>query len=146
MWRKFGFWSIVIVVIFCQGCGRAKKPLGTIRGHVTFQHRPVTENAYVIFSNAETKVAMTAALSPDGAYEVKTYQGRGLPPGNYRVAIVPRQEYPIDQPLAIMPPKGAKPSPLKTVIPTRYHNAATSRLTVAVAAGENPPFDFDLTP
>jgi hypothetical protein len=146
MWRKWVFLLLAIAVFSGGGCGRSKPPLGTIHGHVTLRHHPLSENAYVMLSNPESGVAMTAMLAADGSYEVKTYQGRGLPPGRYLVTIVPRQNLPVDQPLTIMPPSGTKPPPLQTMIPARYYKASTSGLSINVSTGENPPFDFELSP
>jgi hypothetical protein len=146
MWRKIGFLLIASGVIIGQGCGKPAAPRGIVRGHITFKQKPLMEYARVIFSNPEAGVTITASLASDGAYEIKTNKGSGLPPGNYQVAVIPRQIIPADQPMLITPAAGAASQPIKTVIPVRYHNVTTSKLTATVAVGENAPFDFDLLP
>jgi hypothetical protein len=128
------------------GCAEKPPALGVVRGRVTLHAKPVT-GATVLFENVETGIAMNAPLNLDGRYEVKTYQGAGLPPGKYTVAVMPggvmRPEE--EGPLA----GDAKAERAKlpvTPVPEKYHKAATSGLTVEVKEGENPPFDFTLTP
>jgi hypothetical protein len=147
MWRKIAFLLVISGVIFGQGCGKADAPRGIVRGHVTFQQKPLTESANVVFSNVETGIAMMTPLASDGSYEVKTNKGNGLPPGDYQVAITPLPVASADQPEFFTPSAAdTKPQPIKTAIPARYQKAATSKLTATVKVGDNPPFDFDLSP
>jgi hypothetical protein len=147
MWRKIGFLLMIFGLVFGQGCGKAVPPQGIVRGRVTFQQKPLTESANVVFSNVETGMEMMAPLASDGSYEVKTNKGNGLPPGNYQVTLTPMPNAPADQP-EFFTPSGAdtKSQPIKTVIPARYQKAATSKLTATVNVGDNSPFNFDLSP
>jgi hypothetical protein len=81
-----------------------------------------------------------ASLRPDGAYEVATAKGAGLPMGTYRVAITPPR---VDMPLG---PMTALPKPQSYPnIPPKYHDPSTSGLTVTIKAGDNH-FDVDMKP
>lgn len=135
--------SAVLLLVVSSGCkdGPARGP---VRGRVTLGDEPV-KGATIVFENAAQGVTVTAVLNDDGTYEVKTYQGDGLPEGSYSVAVIPgRMLQSADEiPLAGKNPEKAipkNPSP----IPPRYHKSATSGLTADVKAGSNPAFDFRL--
>lgn len=138
--------ALLACLLTIAGCADKPPALGVVRGRVTLDGKAVT-GATVFFQNTETGVAMNAPLDSDGRYEVKSYQGAGLPPGKYMVAVMPggvmRPEE--DGPLA----GDAKAERAKlpvTPVPEKYHTGTTSGLTVEVKEGENPPFDFTLTP
>jgi len=136
--------SLVVVL----GCAEPASVRGVVRGRVSLDSKAVT-GATVFFENTETGVARNAQLERDGRYEVKNHQGAGLPPGTYRVAVLPG---------GVMTPEEADNTPLAgeakaerakqpvTPVPEKYHKTETSGLTVEVKAGDNPPFDFTLTP
>ncbi len=108
--------------------------------------KPVT-GASVFIENAETGVAMNAPLTLDGQYEVKTYQGAGLPPGLYRVAVTPGGVMKPEESLVLAgDAKAARAKLPVTPVPEKYHKTASSGLTIEVKEGDNPPFDFILTP
>jgi hypothetical protein len=97
-----------------------------VSGKVTFRGTPVKAGV-VRFSNPQAGVDTTAQLQPDGAYQVVTAHGRGLPAGTYQVAIMPPE---------IELPKGpltqVAPPPTSADIPAKYRLPATSGLTVTV--------------
>jgi hypothetical protein len=135
------FVSLALVV----GCGAKGSARGTVKGRVTLGDKPVT-GATVFIENPEFGVAVNAPLDADGRYEVKSYQGDGLPVGSYKVAVLPGgvmqpgEELPTADKAKFVRPK------LTVIIPEKYHKTATSQLTIDVREGENPPFDFKLTP
>jgi len=133
-----------LAALCLPGCGGPETaPRGTVAGKVTLGGKPVTRGA-VVFENPETGVAVMAALGPDGTYEVKTYEGAGLPVGHYRVAVTPQAPAATDEnPLA---GAGALEPPQPVEIPARYHDAADSPLEIDVDEGKNRPFDFELEP
>jgi len=140
---KRTFSTAFLLCLVLSGCkdGPARGP---VRGRVTLGDEPV-KGATIVFENAAQGVTLTAVLNDDGTYEVKTYQGDGLPEGSYSVAVIPgRMLQSADEiPLAGKNPEKAipkNPSP----IPLRYHKAATSGLAAEVKAGSNPAFDFRL--
>jgi hypothetical protein len=123
------------------GCSSKTPPLGKVAGMVTFKGHPLTEGS-IVFSDAAQGLAIVSDLDGEGRFVFEVARGRGLPPGNYRVAI--------------MPPGRAKPS-LEFVapsvqrtrlsfpnIPAKYLNEATSGLIAVVQSGENPEFRFEL--
>ena len=127
------------------GCGSKGPARGTVKGRVTLGDKPVA-GATVFFENAEAGVGLNAPLDATGHYEVKTYQGAGLPAGSYKVAVLPGgvMEPGEELPLADKA-KSTRPK-LTVTVPERYHKTATSKLGVEVKEGDNPPFDFALTP
>jgi hypothetical protein len=135
------------LALVAAGCDGQKPPArGTVRGRVTLGAKPVT-GATVLFTNAETGIAMNAPLDRDGRYEVKSHLGAGLPPGRYVVAVTPGGVMTPDEegPLA-GDAKAARAKLPATPVPDKYHKAETSGLTVEVKEGDNSPFNFALTP
>jgi len=144
------FWRVIwllVLAVATGGCGRRNHQVRVpVHGRVTLQGKPVTAGT-ILFENAAAGVALMAPLEPDGSYSVKTYEGEGLPPGNYRVAVSPQRiATPNDRRLLVGPaPTSAAPA-VSVVIPARYHDAVSSGLKAVVALGEDAPFDFDLAP
>lgn len=117
----------------------SRDPRGRIVGKVTFQGHAVSEG-YVVFSNNDKGVHMTAELKPDGTYEMTMPKLGGLPVGTYQIRVRPP-----DPPL---PPFGSTAIPkVKECpdIPHRYREDATSGLTATVKQGENS-FDIAMKP
>ena len=127
------------------GCGAKGPARGAVKGRVTMDGKPVT-GATVLIENPEFGVAVNAPLDADGRYEVKSYQGDGLPVGSYKVAVLPGgvmqpgEELPTADKAKFVRPK------LTVIIPEKYHKTATSQLAIDVKEGETLPFDFKLTP
>jgi hypothetical protein len=132
------FLPILLAALVSAGCGRGPV-LGRVSGKVTFQGQPVPEGI-VLFRNKEKAVYMTANLKPDGTYEVRRAEGKGLPPGGYEVMIQPPME---DAPMgpALEPPK-LKPYPN---IPAKYRSYESSGLTLTVKEGDNV-LDVEMRP
>lgn len=125
-------------LLLVAGCGAP--PVGTVQGKVTRNGAPVGAGS-IIFQNADGTVSMSANLNPDGTYVVESIDRAGLPPGDYKVAVSPSKIGSGEVVLAVAPgqtPAGPPP------IPAKYHSVETSGLSAKVAAGENPPFNFDL--
>jgi hypothetical protein len=136
---------LLVGLALAGGCGSKGSARGVVKGRVTIGDKPVT-GATVLFENAETGVGVNAQLDAEGKYEVKTYQGDGLPVGSYKVAVLPGgvMDPGEESPMANKA-KSTRPK-LTVIIPEPYHKTATSKLAVEVREGENPPFDFKLTP
>jgi hypothetical protein len=110
---------------------------------VTLDDKPVT-GAMVLFENKEQGVAIQAPLDGDGRYQVKTYEGEGLPLGSYKVAVTPGRIMQPGEELPLAGKANYPPPPPPAEIPERYRSVATSGLTIEVRQGDKPSFDFDL--
>ena len=112
------------------GCGPSAS-VGQISGKVTCDGQPVGEGL-VSFHNPDTGAAAQAELESDGTFQVSNTEG-GLPPGDYRVTIMP--------PTVQLPDTAETEGGLgfKDVvnIPQKYRSAKTSSLTAAVELGRN---------
>jgi len=141
--RRWQWFALLLLTVGVTGCS-AGPARGKVAGKVTFRKEPISDST-ILFENQEAGIGVTAPLAADGSYEVKNYQGAGLPPGTYKVAISPGgiMKSGNEVPLAGKEPPRKKST---SKIPARYHQTATSKLVVEVKAGNNPPFDFDLTP
>jgi len=133
---------IVVGLLFLVGCTPPPAPRGTVKGKVTLDSQPIT-GATIMFENREIGVARTYSLDEDGSFEIKSYDGEGLPVGKYQVAIIPGSTMKSDEiPLAGKPiPKKPPPS---TKIALKYHNVDTSELSADVKEGQNTPLEFKL--
>ena len=142
--RAVFFPALAAGLLLTAGCS-GPAPRGPVRGRVTVGANPVTAGT-IIFENKAAGVAVTCPLNEDGTYEFKTHEGRGLPVGAYDVAITPGGVM-TGADDVLVPGKPPPPPPRVSAvkIPSRYHTTATSRLHVEVKAGDNPPFDFDLS-
>ncbi|HTN76823.1 MAG TPA: hypothetical protein VL096_16305 [Pirellulaceae bacterium] len=127
----------MLVIGSLSGCGA---PVGKVQGKVTRNGAPLTEGA-VIFQNADVSISVSANLQPDGSYVVETANRKGLPPGDYKVAVMVSRIGSGETPLAVAPGQAPPPKP---TIPEKYQSVETSGLTASVKAGDNSPFNFDL--
>jgi hypothetical protein len=124
------------------GCGK-KADYGSVAGRVTFKGQPVTEGI-VVFSSVDPpdlNVSQTARIHSDGTYSVKMSDGPGLIAGKYEVAVKPPVVEPPGSKIA-----GARSNAKHDDIPLRYRLQKTSKLSLTVEEGKNPPFDIDMQP
>ena len=119
--------AAMLLGLSCAGC-RPRVERGRISGKVTFEGQPVAEGL-VLFSNAEKGIHMTASLKADGAYEIITAAGKGLPLGAYQVCVSPPLSVPTNDPQA-------RPKTYAN-IPPKYSRFETSGLTLNVQSGQN---------
>jgi len=127
--------------LLAGGCGGGD--VGKVSGTVKVGGQPLSEGV-VVFENAGAGISVNATIGRDGSYTAKTYDRNGLPPGTYQVAVKPASIGDGEAPLASDPSQSAGAA--ESAIPEKYHSTKTSELSATVAAGENPPFDFDLKP
>jgi hypothetical protein len=127
---------------------------GLVQGRVTLDGKPL-EEVCITFVNAQTTQGMSMLTKDDGRYEMVTYQNgamvRGLPPGDYLVAIAPGRtttdgEIHAAMAAPFLPPGSPAPPPKAppTAVPAKYGNYSTSGLSVTVVSGEDRAYDFDL--
>ena len=141
MSRMAGIRCVLILLIgstsalSLAGCG-ASASVGQVGGKVTCDGQPVGEGL-VSFHNPDTGSAAQAELKPDGTFEVSNAEG-GLPPGEYRVTIMP----PTVQLPDTAETEGGLGFKEVTDIPDTYRSAKTSGLTAVVVTGKN---DFEFT-
>jgi len=112
------------------GCGPSVS-VGQVGGKVTCDGQPVAEGV-VTFHNPDTGDAAQAELKPDGTFQVSNAEG-GLPPGDYRVTIMP----PTVQLPDTAETEGGLGFKEVTNIPEKYRSAKTSELTATVQTGSN---------
>lgn len=137
--------AAIFVLLLFTGCADKGPVRGTVKGRVTMGTQVVT-GATVFFENVEQGVAINAPLDADGNFEVKSYQGDGLPVGTYKVAVLPGGVMTVEEqgPKA-NEAKATRPKP-NAAIPEKYHSPSTSGLTIDVTAGDNPPHLIELKP
>lgn len=133
--------GLVGLLVLLGGCSDHGE-VGLVRGKVTLNGQPLTQGS-ILFENRTTGISLLAPLTAEGTYTALTYQQNGLPPGTYQVAVTPSVTAEADAPLVQQPTPGGKAD---GTIPAKYRSVATSGLSVTVQAGDNPPFDFNLTP
>lgn len=140
-------WGCALVVP-AIGCGRKMEQLVPVAGRVTLSGQPVSE-ATIVFECREAAVSRTARLSPDGRYAMADYRSVGLPPGKYRVAVVPgRFLDPGEEKAPLAPPGNGHEgrSAPRNEVPGRFTRTETSGLEATVVVGDSRSFDFVLEP
>lgn len=128
------------------GCGRSGPAYWPISGKVTFQGKPVG-SASIRFCNSKAGIDVVELLDANGQYTVVTGDRKGIPEGQYEVAVMPKLDFSnakCDE--NGLPVRSTMPSALERNppnIPTKYHDPATSGLTLTVKAEPNT-FDVDM--
>ncbi|MDX1962050.1 MAG: carboxypeptidase-like regulatory domain-containing protein [Pirellulales bacterium] len=117
-------WGICFLIISCLcGCGNN---LAVVTGTVTLQGKPLA-GAMISFNNPDTGMSREFKIKPDGTYEVKILEGKGLPPGKYLVAVHPHYSH--------IPPNPGPDGQIRSdnpidLIPPKYRNYQTSDLVL----------------
>ena len=135
-------WYLLFLGVCLTGCGARSEPLGVVTGRVVHQGKPVSGGT-VIFQSADGRTSIRAPLADDGTFRMETFDQKGLPPGKYRVAVKPASSAGGAVPLA-GEGKEAGAAQAHPLIPARFHDPETSKLTAEVRTGDNPPLEFDL--
>jgi hypothetical protein len=101
-----------------------------VSGTVTMDGNPIGPG-FLVFAavDGDTNPA-NGAIQPDGSYQLKTANTRGLNPGKYRVSVTI-----LDQP--DVPPGERSYIVAKSRIPVKYNDMSTSGLEFDVAPGRN---------
>lgn len=133
--------AVVTIGCIACGCGAPDRQLGIVRGKVTVNGQSLGSGS-VVFENLTRGISQVADIQPDGTYEMATFEGIGIPAGEYRVAIKPSSMGTGEAPLVSTPANSVPKA--RTAIPDKYQHPATSPLTVRVNEGENPEFPIDL--
>jgi hypothetical protein len=133
-------WFLVTAGGMCTlaaGCSGSKQtPVYPVRGQVLLNGKPLSQ-AIVTFhhqGSGPDAPAPSAQTDSEGRYTLTSYQnGDGAPEGEYAVSLVCFRTRELR--------KGSDEDTARNIVPARYANAATSRLTAKVAAGKNelPP-------
>jgi hypothetical protein len=119
--------ALTVVSILSVGCGQ-KSSLGTVRGTVTLDGKPLPSGNIVTLPDAGRGAR---GVIHDGQFELGTEAtSDGVVIGTHRVAISANE-----------PGSGSGPEATagKSLVPIRYSNPSTSGLTVEVKAGNNTP-------
>jgi hypothetical protein len=123
---------------FMVGCGGGPKlpPLAPASGVVTLDGAPLA-GASLQFQPVAGKGAAgptgVAFTDDKGHFEVTTATVKGAVVGSHRIAVTARK-----------PPKNEKDTLPPSLIPERYNNAATSKLTAEVKAGDKNEINLAL--
>ena len=155
--RVTGLMAVVFPLLGGVGCGGRSGPkVEYVEGLVTLDGAPVA-GASVGYSPVDRAVGLPAGGKTDaeGRYRLTAVRGgkerAGTAVGDYAVSITKLEIVPPDEP---QPPPpawwnpslGPKPTPIRSLIPEAYGEAATSGLRVSVKPGRNtgPEFSFQL--
>lgn len=140
------FACVAAFVALSAGCGSSGPAYWPICGKVTFQGKPVT-NGEMRFCNSKAGIDVVESLNTEGQYTVVTAVQKGLPEGQYQVAVMPKLDFSrvkSDQngfPIPSTMPSEAERNPPN--IPPKYRDPMTSGLKIAVKPETNT-FDVDM--
>jgi len=122
---------LALAVLASVGCGNGLTP---VEGKVTLDGVPVAKGT-ISFIPADGKgTTCFAEVQPTGTYRVHLGHDEGMLPGQYEVTIT-----------ATEIPEATKANPNPTpryLVPQRYSNPATSKLSITVPSGN---YDLPLT-
>ena len=128
---------LLVLLLWVAGCGVPAPAIVPVSGQVTLNGQPLAQGC-VCFASPDG-YASSAPLQPDGSFRLVSQYGKGIPPGRYRVTVVPSAE----EGLVRMTPETKPRNPATHVIPTKYRYAHSSGLTAAVDV-RHRVFTFDL--
>ena len=125
-----------ILLLLCS----CREQTGSLKGEVSYNKRPITEGEVVFLG--KSGVPTSVSIEPSGNYEV-----RGLPYGDYMIAVVPRANTSLSDLRREWKAKGEEPPPelvtaamkaASSAIPKRYHVHDTSGLTITISQPATP--------
>ncbi len=139
-----------MAILFSSGCGGSSAsgvPTDAVSGSVKFKGEPLA-GATVTFipvggaippgsTDPETSVR-TAVAKTDASGEFKlttVNQNDGAIPGDYNITVTKLEERPAAPPSTDIAAPPPKPSPVKSLIPAKYGDPATSGLKATVKQG-----------
>ena len=138
--NKVRRWILVAASLLCGlavGCtGSKQAPVYPVRGQVLLNGKPLPQAIVTFHHNSAgaDAPAPSAQTDAEGRFALTSYEaGDGAPEGDYAVSLVCFRTRELR--------KGSDEDSARNIVPVRYANAATSRLTAKVAAGKNelPP-------
>jgi hypothetical protein len=141
---------IILAASVSSGCAskpyEAQRPkLVPVHGVVRYNGKPL-DAARVTFAHAATGVSAYGVTDAEGKFTLTSFEpGDGAPPGKYQVAVSKAQET-VHRPANGGPPvfrPGGAPRP-HWLIPPRYANLATSKLTADVGEAGSDEIILDL--
>lgn len=118
-------------VAILVGCGDGRLPTAPVSGVVTLDGKPVTSGA-VVFTPDHGWPAQ-GELDSDGRFVLSTYEeGDGAILGEHRIVVIAQTGDDPEEHFERPPSK-----PIKSLVPDRYANKATSGLSYEVKPGES---------
>lgn len=140
--------GVVVGLLFVAGCSRGGPKLAKVTGTVLYEGQPLS-GATVTFvpdGSKGTKGRMAiGATGADGRFSLQSFASSdGALVGFHGVSIAAMDSVPEDQPPQPNGLPGPTP-PLKSRIPARYNDPATSGFSAEVKAGTANDFEFRLT-
>lgn len=140
-----------ILLIALAGCGNGS--LRPVEGIVTLDGKPI-DNVIVSFSPESGGTSGAGVTDAQGKFTLSSALGRGLPEGNYLVAISEQSTVDDSEPkfeegsnsaayeqMAVSNAKDYKQAQKKSRIPEKYDSKSELRATVDATKSK---FDFDL--
>lgn len=129
---------IPVLGLSLMGCGSSGPPMGRVSGKITYQGKPVTKGSVSFVSTEPERPNANGPIGTDGYYSLQTtLPGDGAQVGDYLVSISGKSPDELNDPLPGVVVK------IKSAVPAKFENPATSTLKASVKSGSNS-LDFDL--
>jgi hypothetical protein len=134
--------AVCVVLVAIGGCARGPDygPTGTVRGSLLYKGQPLAPGTAVVFKELTVGYACMGQTSPDGTYQLDSWNQGNLPIGRYEVMIQPPEPVDpdsIDPDELINNPGLMESTKVKYDFPRKYSQLATSGLSFEVKEGEN---------
>ncbi len=126
-WLLLGI--VVSLVVYC-GCGPRGPALAKVKGKALLNGKPLTKGSIGTLPVAGR--GANGTIQPDGSFELNTFRkGDGALVGTHKVGVAAYED---------VAGKGPEAGNGKLLVPQRYTNPETSKLTIEVSSsGENNP-------
>jgi len=136
--KRYWLFFVILGLFTLSGCGGPKvKGLVSVQGTVTYKGEPL-EGAAICFAPEEFETGdrlATGKTDAQGKFELRTIGELGVLPGEYVVVVI-KNEVSSAKHAPSLDSKASrsrpKPPEIKSLIPKRYNDPKTSRLSVTV--------------
>ncbi|QDT53519.1 hypothetical protein Pan44_15410 [Caulifigura coniformis] len=141
--------AIASAALLLTGCGGDFDygPTGTITGRLTMDGEPLPAGSSAVFMEPKAGYLAFGLTDAEGNYTVNTWNEGNMPIGSYRVMVhppAPANDSETASAEEVMAhPEKYKARPIKTDIPKKYRETATSGLSFEIKKGENK-IDIDI--
>jgi len=146
------FCRVTLMVLAAAACGCSAKPyqdhrpkVVPVSGVVRYNGKPL-DGARVTFTNSAAGISAYALTDAQGKFTLTTFEpGDGAAPGHYQITVTKAIE-PVRAAAKTAPPifrSGGAPQP-RWLIPQKYSNLATSKLSADVAETGNDEIVVEL--
>lgn len=100
--------AATLLFVAATGCGDGTKP---VKGLLLVDGKPAMEGARVVFHPLGNSRQAFGTVGPDGAFEIRCFEKKGVMPGDYKVTLINSTKSIPTPDFAAVPPGSNQPPP-----------------------------------